>query len=78
MTNTDFIGYMVVFCIPLVASFVALIKPIIALNVNIQKLADSIKNLYFDRDEIKNQVNGHEVKINDHETRITLMEKRDK
>lgn len=78
MNNTDFIGYLVVFCVPLIASFIALIKPIITLNVNIQKLADSIKNLYFDRDEIKSQVNCHEEKINDHETRIQLMENRDK
>lgn len=78
MNNTEFWGYLVVFCVPVIGSFVALMKPIINLNINIQKLADAVSTLNSDKDEIKSQITKHEDILNDHETRLTLFEYRDK
>ena len=74
MGNTEFIGSLVLIAIPVVVSFIALIKPIITLNVNIQKLSDAIAQLKDDNTVIKHTVDEHEDKINNHETRITLLE----
>ena len=74
MSNTEFIGYLIVFAVPVLGSLVALVKPIINLNVNIQKLSDSITHLNSDKKEMKNQLNEHEEKLNDHETRLLIME----
>ena len=78
MNNTELWGYLVVFCVPVIGSFIALMKPIINLNVNIQKLADAVSTLNSDRDEFNDRLNKHEEIINDHETRLTLYEYRDK
>ena len=75
MTNTEFIGYLAVYGIVFLAGIIGLIKPIITLNVNIQKLTDSIGNLTSDSDELKKTVDKHENKLNDHETRLTIIEK---
>ena len=77
MTNTEFIGYLCVYGLVFLGGLVALIKPIISLNVNIQKLTDSINKLSEDNDELKADVDRHEEKIQDHETRLTLIENRD-
>ena len=78
MNSTEFWGYLMVFCVPVIGSLVALIKPIINLNVNIQKLADAVSTLNSDKEEIKAQITKHEDILNDHETRLTLFEYRDK
>lgn len=77
MSNTEFIGYLCVYGLVFLGGLVALVKPIINLNVNIQKLTDTIAHLTTDNNELKSDVNKHEIKLNDHETRIALIENRD-
>ena len=74
MSNTEFWGYLIVFAVPVLGSLIALVKPIINLNVNIQKLSDAITHLNSDKKEMKKELDEHEEKINDHETRIFLLE----
>lgn len=53
MTNTEFTGYLVVYGLILLGGLIAVIKPIINLNVNIQKLTDAIENLNLDFKDLK-------------------------
>ena len=79
MSNTEFIGYLAVYGVTVLGGIVALVKPIINLNVNIQKLTDSITQLTTDSNNIKADVEQHEKTLQDHETRLTVIEKdRDK
>lgn len=79
MSQTEFIGYLAVYGVVFLGGLIALIKPIINLNVNIQKLTDSITQLTNDNTDIKADVAKHEAQLNDHETRLTIIEKdRDK
>lgn len=75
MSNTEFVGYLVVYGVVFLGGLIGLIKPIITLNVNIQKLTDSINNLSEDNKEIKSDISKHEGILNDHETRLTIIEK---
>lgn len=75
MSQTEFTGYLIVYGLILIGGLIAVIKPIINLNVNIQKLTDAIENLNLDVKDIKDEVEKHDVAINDHETRITVLEK---
>lgn len=77
MSKEEFIGYAIVFCLPILSSFIALVKPIINLNVNIQKLNDSIKHLNSDNASIKVDIEKHESMLHDHETRLSLIEHRE-
>lgn len=79
MSQTEFIGCLCVYGLVFLGGLIGLIKPIITLNVNIQKLTDSISNLTNDSNDIKADIAKHETKLNDHETRLTIIEKnRDK
>lgn len=78
MGNTEFIGSLVLVAIPVVISFIALIKPIINLNINIQKLSDTLAHLKDDNTALKGVVDEHEEKLNNHETRISIIESRNK
>lgn len=75
MTNTEFTGYLVVYGIILITGLIGVIKPIVSLNVNIQKLSDTIANLNINFNDVKSDVDKHEAKLNDHETRLTIIEK---
>lgn len=75
MSNTEFIGYLAVYGIVFLAGIIGLIKPIIKLNVNIQKLTDTIAHLSSDSTELKADLETHEKILNDHETRLTIIEK---
>lgn len=77
MGNAEFIGIMVLVFIPAMISLVTLIKPIITLNVNIQKLSDAINQLNSDYTGIKKAVEENKDTLNDHETRITILERKD-
>jgi len=77
MSNTEFWGYLIVFCVPVLGSIIALIKPIINLNVNIKGLTDAVTHLNSDKKEMKKELDEHERKLHDHETRIQIMEHRD-
>lgn len=76
MTNTEFSGYLIVYGLILLSGLIAVIKPIISLNINIQKLSDTISNLNAFYKDIKDDVDKHEDKLNDHETRLTVIEKK--
>ena len=78
MSNTELWGYLIVFCVPVLASIVGLIKPIINLNVNIKGLTDAVTHLNSDKKEMKEQLCEHEGRLNDHETRIQILEYGDK
>ena len=78
MSNTEMWGYLIVFCVPVLGSIVALIKPIINLNVNIKGLTDAVTHLNSDKKEMKKELDEHEKELNDHETRISILEDRDK
>lgn len=75
MTNTEFTGYLIVYGLVLLGGLIAVIKPIISLNVNIQKLSDAIASLNLSFNDIKGEIDDHEKKLNDHETRLTIIEK---
>lgn len=75
MTNTEFTGYLVVYGLILLGGLIAVIKPIINLNVNIQKLTDAIENLNLDFKDLKREVDKHDEVITDHETRLSVLEK---
>lgn len=74
MTNVEFIGCLAVYGLVFIGGLIALIKPIITLNVNIQRLSDSIDNLTKDSKAIKDSVDKHESMLNDHEKRLTVIE----
>lgn len=74
MTNAEFWGYVVVFCIPVLGSIAALIKPLINLNVSIQKLYDLISQLNTTSAETKEELTEHANMLHDHEQRIRLIE----
>ena len=74
MSENEFVGYVIVVCLPLLGSIAALIKPIINLNVSIQKLYDLISQLNSDNAETKSAIKEHEGKIADHEARLRVME----
>lgn len=75
MSQSEFIGYLAVYGVVFLGGLIALIKPIISLNVNIQKLTDSIGKLSSDSDEIKGTVERHSEILADHETRLTVIER---
>lgn len=77
MNESQFAGYAVLVLLPVIASLVALIKPIISLNVSIQKLNDSIDTLSSNHKELKHQIAKHGEMLHEHESRIFLMEHRE-
>lgn len=74
MSNTEFIGYLAVYGIVFLAGIIGLIKPIITLNVNIQKLSDSIDKLSSDTTDMKSDLEEHKSILDDHEKRIIVLE----
>lgn len=77
MSTNEIIGWAVVVGIPLIGSVIALVKPIINLNTNITKLALSIEQLSRDSIDVKKDVRAHTEKLEDHETRLQLIEHSD-
>lgn len=75
MSQVEFVGCLAVYGVVFIGGLIALIKPIISLNVNIQRLTDSIDSLTDDSKELKKEVNKHEDILKDHETRLTVIEK---
>lgn len=75
MSNTEFTGYLIVYGLVLLGGLIAVIKPIVSLNVNIQKLSDAIASLNLSFNDIKSEIDKHDEKLNDHETRLTIIEK---
>lgn len=76
MNTNEIIGVVVVVGIPLLVSIIALVKPIINLNTSITELNLTIKQLTKDNDDIHDQLSNHGESIVDHETRITLLERK--
>lgn len=74
MSTNEIVGWAVVVGIPLIGSVIALVKPIINLNTNITKLALSIEQLSRDSIDVKKDVRAHGEKLEDHETRLQLIE----
>jgi outer membrane murein-binding lipoprotein Lpp len=77
MSTNEIVGWAVVVGIPLIGSVIALVKPIINLNTNITKLALSIEQLSRDSIDVKKDVRAHTEKLEDHETRLQLIEHSD-
>ena len=77
MNTNEIIGWAVVVGVPVLVSAFALIKPIINLNTNITKLTLSIEQLSRDSIDVKKDVRAHTEKLEDHETRLQLIERSD-
>lgn len=74
MGTNEIIGIVVLTGIPLVGSFIGIIKPIINLNKSITELSANIKQLSKDNASISKRLEGQEAVINDHEKRIYHIE----
>lgn len=74
MNTNEIVGWAVLVGVPLVGSVIALIKPIINLNTNITKLTLSIEQLSKDNVDVKKDVKAQGEKLEDHETRLQLIE----
>lgn len=64
--------------IALVGLFMAVGKPVIALNTSITHLQDAINSLREDIKILTGRTNDQEERLQDHETRISILEKRQK
>lgn len=61
--------------IALVGLFITVGKPIIILNNSITHLQDAIDNLREDMKVLTGRTDDQEIRLNDHETRISILEK---
>lgn len=77
MTQTEFVGYTMVYGVILLVALIAIIKPIINLNTSIQKLTDAIEHIKEDMGKIETEVKDHNEAIHDHEIKISMMEKQE-
>jgi outer membrane murein-binding lipoprotein Lpp len=77
MSTNEIVGWAVVVGVPVLVSAMALVKPIINLNTNINKLTFSIEQLAKDNSDVKKDVKAHSKTLDDHEKRIYLMEHKD-
>ena len=59
-----------------IATLIGIMTPIIKLNSSITKLNTTIDTLDKNMAKNQNDIKEHEEKLNDHETRITVLEKR--
>ena len=78
MTQTEFVGYLMVYGVILLVALITLIKPILSLNTSIQKLTDTLEHLKEDVSQVEKQANGHNTFLQNHEVRISLLEKGEK
>lgn len=67
MSTNEIIGTVLAVGIPLVVSFMALIRPIINLNTSITKLNVTIQQLADDNNGIKSEIKSHDKILDDHE-----------
>jgi uncharacterized membrane protein (DUF106 family) len=61
--------------IAIVGLFMTVAKPVITLNNSITHLQDAIDDLREDIKVLTGRTNDQELKLNDHETRISILEK---
>lgn len=61
--------------VALVGLFVTVGKPVITLNNSITHLQDAIDNLREDMKVLTGRTDDQEIRLNDHETRISILEK---
>lgn len=64
----------IIVLIGFIGGLIPIITPILKLNSSIVKLDTTIKNILDDNLEIKGNVRDNTTKINNHETRITVLE----
>ena len=74
MTTEEIVGIAIMVGVPLVASIIALIKPIINLNSSITKLNITMEQLVGENTDIKAQIKEHDETLGDHEKRLFLIE----
>lgn len=74
MSTNEIVGTVIAIGLPLIVSFMALIKPIINLNTSITKLNVVIQQLVDDNSGIKSELKGHDTILDDHEKRLYLIE----
>ena len=74
MSTNEIIGTVIAVGVPLIVSFIALIRPIINLNTSITKLNVTIQQLVDDNSGIKNELKGHDHILDDHDKRLYLIE----
>lgn len=74
MGTNEIIGTVIAVAVPLLASIIALIKPIINLNNSITKLNVTMEQLVGENTDIKSQLKEHDRTLDDHEKRLYLME----
>lgn len=74
MTTEEIVGIVIMVGVPLVASIIALIKPIINLNSSITKLNITMEQLVGENTDIKAQIKEHDETLGDHEKRLFLIE----
>ena len=74
MTTEEIIGIVILAGVPLIASIMALIKPIINLNTSITKLNVTMEQLVGENTDIKAELKEHNNTLDDHEKRLYLME----
>lgn len=76
MSTNEILGTLVTAAIPLGTSIIALLKPIINLNTSITKLNTTMEQLVDANTGINGKLEEHTSELADHETRITLLERR--
>lgn len=64
--------------IALVGLFMTVGKPVITLNSSITRLQDAINELREDIKVLTNRTDSQEEKLQDHETRISILEEKQK
>lgn len=77
MSNYEFIGMLFIIAIPVVSGLIALVKPIIAIMRNIQKITDDVGYIKLSYADLAVMVKKHEEILQEHEKRISIMEHRD-
>lgn len=76
MNTNEVIGTVIALGLPLLVSIIAIIRPIINLNTSITELNVTIKQLTKDNDDIHDTLANFSTELADHETRITLLERK--
>lgn len=75
MDQTTFIGMFIMAAVVLIGISGQIIKPLLTLNTNIVTLNSTMKELIKNDGKQDETINKHGEKLQDHETRIKILEK---